>query len=294
MVSLYRSNEKQTKTNFAIQNKTLNFQGENKMDNGPIDYKKGITTVCTNILFLLDASGSMSGERISQLNYAMQETLNVLVEEGLKSETEIFVRVIKFNSGLDWVIGDETKGVLVDDAVRMWKDLEAAGGTDTAGAIDESLKAFKTEYFGYKNKKPIVILVTDGESNDPQETKRSVDKLKTAMSGNTGKEKIVRIAVGVEDHNETELNYFASKGKIIDDAGERDNVPLVFGVSDATAIAKVIKNVAVSSLYSVGGAGAVALKDNDDASGNQDQAAELAIDDTPIVIENTSDTTETW
>jgi uncharacterized protein YegL len=264
------------------------------MENSPIDFKKGITTVCTNLVFLLDASGSMSGERISQLNYAMQETLNVLVEEGLKNETEIFVRVIKFNSGLDWVIGDATKGVLVDDAVRMWKDLEAAGGTDTAGAIDESLKAFKTEYFGYRNKKPIVILVTDGESNDPQETKRSVDKLKTAMSGNTGKEKIVRIAVGVEDHNEAELNYFASLGNIIDDSGERNNVPLVFGVSDATAIAKVIKNVAVSSLYSVGGAGAVALKDNDDTSNDQEEAAVLAIDDTPIVIENTTETTETW
>ena len=254
----------------------------------------GLTTTCTNIVFLLDASGSMSGERISQLNYAMHETLNELVKEGLKSETDIFVRIIKFNSDLEWVVGDETQGILVDDAVKAWKDLTATGGTDTAGAIEESLKSFKTKYFGYRNKKPIIILVTDGESNDPKETKKAVDKLKVAMSGNTGKEKIVRIAVGVEDYNPDELDYFASKGTIVDDNGTRENVPLVFGVSSASAIATVIKNVAVSSLYSVGGAGAVALKDNDDNAGSLNQSADLTIDDAPVLINNQTETTQNW
>ena len=259
-----------------------------------IDFGGGLSTTCTNIVFLLDASGSMSGERISQLNYAMQETLNELVKESTKSEMDIFVRIIKFNSDLEWVVGDECKGVLVDDAVKAWKDLVATGGTNTAGAIEESLKAFKAKYYGYRNKKPVVILVTDGESNDAKETKRAVDKLKVAMSGNTGKEKIVRIAIGVEDHNEDELNYFASKGDIIDDTGERKNAPLVFGVSSASAISRVIKNVAVSSLYSVGGAGAVAFDDSNGSTNNTNQTADLTIDDTPVLIDNRTETTQTW
>ena len=266
------------------------------MGNSLVDFKKGISTICTNAIFLLDASGSMSGERITQLNYAMQETLNALVKEGLKSETDIYVRVIRFNSMLDWVIGTEQKGVLVSDAANMWKDLDASGGTDTAGAIEETLKALKTEYFGYKNKKPIVILITDGESNDPQQTKDAVDQLRYAMSGNTNKEKVVRIAIGVQDHNPNELEYFASKGTIKDDQGERKNTPLVFGVSDASSIADVIKNVAVSSLHSVGGAGAVALKDNDDnnTQTNTNGTADLVIDDTPVIVDNTTKKTSTW
>ena len=167
---------------------------------------KGVTAICTNIIFILDTSGSMSGTRINQLNYGMSETLNTLVEESLKQETEVFIRVIKFNSSVDWVVGSESQGVAVEDVARAWQNLTATGGTDTASAIEESLKALRTQYIGVRNKKPIVILITDGESNDRRETKRATDKLKVAMSGGSGKEKIVRIAIGVEDYDANELN----------------------------------------------------------------------------------------
>ena len=200
--------------------------------------------------------------------------------------------IIKFNSDLEWVVGDEYKGVLVDDAVKAWKDLVATGGTNTAGAIEESLKALRTQYIGLRNKKPIVILITDGDSNDRREMERATDKLKVAMSGGSGKEKIVRIAIGVKDYNEGELNYFASKGTVKDDTGEHENVPFVFGVDDAEKIAEVIKNVTVSSLKSVGQAGPVQMADSGSTTTNT--STDIAMDDEPIVIDTTKNTSDFW
>jgi uncharacterized protein YegL len=253
---------------------------------------QGVTANCTNIIFLLDTSGSMYGERINQLNYGMSETLNVLVEESFKQETDVYIRVIEFNTNVKWVVGSESQGVAVEDVARSWQNLTANGGTDTASAIEESLKALRTQYTGLRNKKPIVILITDGDSNDRREMERATDKLKVAMSGGSGKEKIVRIAIGVKDYNEGELNYFASKGTVKDDTGEHENVPFVFGVDDAEKIAEVIKNVTVSSLKSVGQAGPVQMADSGSTTTNT--STDIAMDDEPIVIDTTKNTSDFW
>ena len=47
-----------------------------------------------------------------------------------------------------------------------WKDLDANGGTDTAGAIELATSVMQKQYLGMRNYRPVVILITDGESND--------------------------------------------------------------------------------------------------------------------------------
>ena len=252
---------------------------------------EAVTSICTNIIFLLDTSGSMYGERINQLNYAMSETLNVLVEESFKQETDVYVRVLEFNSNVRWVMGSKEKGVAIEDAARTWQNLAANGGTDTATAIEECLKSLKTDYIGIRNKKPIVILITDGDSNDRRAMESATDKLKVAMSGNSGKEKIIRIAIGVQDYNAGELNYFASKGTIITDESETANAPFVFGVDETSKIVEVIKNVAVSSLRSSKQGGPVNFSNQDTNTVNP---ANLVMDETPFVIDTSTNTTEEW
>ncbi|MBQ4509593.1 MAG: VWA domain-containing protein [Clostridia bacterium] len=252
--------------------------------------KKGVTSICSNVIFLLDTSGSMYGERINQLNYGMNETLNALIDVSLKQETDIYVRVVEFNSDIKWIIGSADKGVEIESASKQWRNLTANGGTDTAGAIGESLKALRTEYIGLRNKKPVVILITDGESNDRHATELASDKLKKAMSGSSGKEKIIRVAVGVQDYNAQELEYFASRGNVKDETGMHENVPFVFGVDSVEKVASVIQNVTVSSLYSATQTGAVALE-NDDSGATlvrQDK------DDEPVIIDTTGKTEESW
>ena len=100
----------------------------------------------------------------------------------------------------------------------------------------------------------MVILITDGDSNNFAETQNATELLKKALAGDTGKEKVMRVAVGVEKYNETELLSFASLGTIEDGTGEpRTNVPLVFKVDSIGDLANILKSIAVSSLYSAMG-----------------------------------------
>jgi hypothetical protein len=116
------------------------------------------------------------------------------------------------------------------------------------------MDALHTTYLGTRNYLPVVILLTDGDSNNFAETQKATDLLKKALAGTTGKEKVMRVAVGVQDYNETELLSFASLGTIDDGVGEpRTNVPLVFKVDNIGDLANILKSIAVSSLYSAMG-----------------------------------------
>ncbi|MBR2024215.1 MAG: hypothetical protein IKA02_00225, partial [Clostridia bacterium] len=97
----------------------------------------------------------------------------------------------------------------------------------------------------------------------------------------TNKEKVIRVAIGIQQSSQKELEYFATKGKIKNGKDVKENQPFVFHVSDTNEIAEVIKNVTVSSLYSSIKGGAV------------DNPAGLVIDDTPI-IDITKNTPDSW
>lgn len=93
----------------------------------------GVTTKYQlNLIYLLDTSGSMSGEPINQLNRAMAEAVQIAEEAARENEIQLIMRVVQFNSVAKWLIGDMRKGVEHID----WAPLDANGGTDTAGAIE--------------------------------------------------------------------------------------------------------------------------------------------------------------
>ena len=209
------------------------------------------TRECFNMIFLLDTSISMSGERIGQLNNAMQDMLNELHSLSIEMSTDAFVRIIEFNSDANWIIGDARNGVLALEAANSWKSLTASGSTNTASAIRKSLEALHTSYLGRRNRKPVVVLVTDGFSNDANATLQATEELKKALSGDSGKEKVYRVGIGVLGYNEAELVEFASVGKIVEDNEIKTGTPLVFKVDDISELSNVIRDIAVSSLRSV-------------------------------------------
>lgn len=216
----------------------------------------GVTRSCMNLIFLLDVSGSMGfggGQRINQLNTAMPIALDAARDAAMQKETDLFVRIIAFNDTASWVMGDAEKGVSIDDACTNWTNLSAGGSTDTAGAIRLALTSLRTKYMGSRNFHPVVILITDGESNVPSDTKAAADELSRALCGNNAnkKDKVWRFAIGVEGYNEAELLDFAMTGTMDDEWGNtQEGVPMVFKVDNVTDLAKVLKNVTQSSLLS--------------------------------------------
>lgn len=222
---------------------------------------EGITRSCMNLVFLLDTSGSMGfngGQRINQLNTAMPIALNAARDTAAEKEVELFIRVISFNSKVAWVMGSAEKGVPIDDACNTWRDLSAGGNTNTAAAIRLACTAMHTRYMGNRNYHPVVILLTDGDSDSRPDTQKAIEELRDALSGGNSakKDKVWRFAIGVEDYNEAELLDFAMLGTKEDDFGnEETDQPMVFKVDNVADLAKVLRNVTVSSLHSAAAAG---------------------------------------
>lgn len=218
------------------------------------EFEAGTTRNQLNLIYLLDTSGSMYGEPINQLNVAMAEAIQVAEEAAMENEAQLLTRVVEFNTVAKWLIGDTRHGVEHID----WTPLNANGGTDTAGAIDLARSVMHREFLGERNYRPVVILITDGESNDPQKTAEAVAKLKASLKSSTdpNKDKIIRIAIGVTGANQTELNNFASVGNIEHEDGTTDkDVPFVFNVDDVQMLKGLLRSVTISSIASAIGGG---------------------------------------
>ncbi len=220
----------------------------------PDEFQAGTTKYQLNLIYLLDTSGSMSGEPINQLNAAMAEAVQVAEAAAKDKEVQLLMRVVEFNTVAKWLIGDKYNGVEHID----WAPLVANGGTDTAGAIDLVRSVMHREILGERNYRPVVILITDGASNDPEKTVEAIAKLKSSLksSKDPNKDKITRIAIGVTGANQTELTNFASVGDIERDDNTIDkNVPFVFNVDDVELLKGLLKGVTVSSILSSIGEG---------------------------------------
>ncbi len=212
--------------------------------------ESGTTRPQVNISFLLDSSVSMrKGGRMGQLNAGMEEAVRVCEETGRKKEVQVLMRVVAFGDHARWIAGNQERGVEHID----WVPLKTKGGTNTAEAIDLISGTMSRKYLGERNYRPIVVLCTDGGSNQPDRTVEASEKLKNSLKSRSGieKDKVIRIAVGVHGAKRQELESFASVGTIVLEDGSRDeNVPLVFEVEDISRLKGVIKGLTLSSINS--------------------------------------------
>jgi uncharacterized protein YegL len=204
---------------------------------------EGMVRETLNLYYLLDTSGSMSGARIQQLNDCMQELKPALEEAGVENNVEIKVRAIEFgnNSTAQWHTGSESDGILVDKFT--WINLQATGScTPTSKALEMVANALSPEYLGKRALRPVIILLTDGGCTDGEsQYTTACNAVKNKIGGNA-----TRIAVGVEGANRTELEEFASRGKI----GDKDDQPFVFETSNAETMTEIIRWASVVSIKS--------------------------------------------
>lgn len=230
-----------------------------------------------HFFFLLDGSGSMYGPPIQTLNEAMSNVLPAIQDAANRKEITPIIHVLAFNSSVQWLCGTtEIAGKEAKDII--WHDISATGSTDTAGAINSIMEGLSIRHLGGRSFRPIIILITDGYSNDANATAAAVDKL-------VARQKSIRVAVGVNGYNPTELETFASAAKvrITDDLGNEVSAAeqkLIFPVDRADQLAYVIRDIAVSTLISSKLMG-------DTASGTTPTTSEgqIIIDDTPVEIE---------
>ncbi len=182
------------------------------------------------IIYVIDTSGSMEGDRISSVNEAMYETMDLLKEISADNPTaELKIGVLQFSSNANWV----TNGLIfVED--YFWNDLKAGGLTTLGAALEElnkklSRKEFLVSDVGFKA--PVIIFMSDGYPTD------DYDKaLKKIESANKWYKIATKISIGVgDDFDRDALARIAG------------NKEAVIQVKDKETLKKLIRVVSVTA-----------------------------------------------
>ena len=203
-----------------------------------------------HFFFLLDNSGSMYGKAIQTLNEAMSNVLTEIHIAARKLEVTAIIHVASFSDDIHWLLGTQPANGVECDGTLTWTDLSADAGTNTAGAIRALVQsdALSRRHLGHRAYPPIIILITDGASNNPDDTKKAILEL-------ISRQKSMRIAIGVEGYKPDELEAFASEAVVSyeDNLGNvtgEQKQKLIFTVDKDIDFGTLLRQLAVSSLIS--------------------------------------------
>lgn len=188
------------------------------------------------IIYVLDSSGSMAGDRISAVNEAMHETIEVLKEVSENNPTaELKIGVLRFASDAEWVTSNGL--VFLED--YYWNDIEAGGLTDFGSALDKlcdklSRSGFLNSDVGYKV--PVIIFMSDGEPTDDWESALS-------RANDTNKWFRVATKIGIAVGDGADRDVLA---RIVGRNG-KPSMEAVIPVNNIETLKKLIKVVSVTA-----------------------------------------------
>lgn len=167
------------------------------------------------VILLLDVSGSMSGEKIDELNSSVKEMIESFKKEQI-IQAEICVSIITF--------GNEAKIHTEMTAAKdiLYEDLIAGGMTYMGRALEVAADMIEDKSRVPKNAfRPVVVLVSDGEPND-ENWERKLEKFTT--EGRSSKCDRWSLAIGADanidvmkqflDHPEKTVCYVEDAGDI--------------------------------------------------------------------------------
>ncbi len=152
-----------------------------------------------DVTFVLDVSGSMSGQKMEQARAAGKQLLHTL------SPTDRF-RLIDFSSDVRTFRDDFSTATRenVRAAERYLDDLDAQGSTNISGALDEALSA-RVE----SGRLPIILFLTDGQ---PTVGERSADAIARNVAKRRGSRRLFTFGVGA-DLNVSLIEQLALEGR---------------------------------------------------------------------------------
>lgn len=140
-----------------------------------------------HFIWIVDCSGSMSGERIHALNYAVREAITV-IREAAKDHPECYVLMstIKFSNGAEWVSAQPTS---VDS--YKWTDLRTDGVADMGKALEMVAEQLKMPPMDARGLPPVLVLFSSiGPTDD------FTAGLKALMDQPWG-QKAIRVAIAI-------------------------------------------------------------------------------------------------
>lgn len=124
---------------------------------------EGIARQELQLIFVIDNSGSMEGEKLGAVNNAIRDVMSIMPEiQDDTADAEIKISALKFSDDAQWVYSTPQT---VENF--KWKDIASEGGTNLSAAYDELAKWLcKKEKGGQMpdlgGVAPILLLMTDG------------------------------------------------------------------------------------------------------------------------------------
>ncbi len=154
----------------------------------PNETELGTTALSKDIIFVVDKSGSMSGEKIAQVKSVFTKIISDLPPDD-------FFNVIFFDTDMrtysTTLMEANTKNKA--DAANFVKSLDANGGTNINQALLDAVGMFKTD----SQRVPIIVFLTDGEPTEGITSPYVIRK--NIMDANKAKVSIFSVAFGIED-----------------------------------------------------------------------------------------------
>ncbi|MBO5297943.1 MAG: VWA domain-containing protein [Candidatus Homeothermus sp.] len=181
------------------------------------------------LFFLIDTSGSMSGNKIGAVNDAIVNVLPMLEDiSSSNPDAEIKVAALEFSNGTKWLYNEPKS---VEDF--KWIDVQAGGLTSLGEAcLELNSKLSRSGYMKSASGSyaPAIILLSDGGPTD------NFDGGLQSLQGNNWFKNAIRIAIAIGD--DADLDVLARF---------TGNSEAVVKVQNIDALKQIIRIVAVTS-----------------------------------------------
>lgn len=148
-----------------------------------------------HFFWILDCSGSMEGDKINTLNFAISEAVPEMRRVAVDNpNAQLLVRALRFSSGAQWLTPEPTQ---IEDF--KWTNLPADGVTDMGHALTMVADQLKMPPMTDRALPPVLVLISDGQPTDDFER-----GLKALMDQPWGK-RAVRLAIAIGSDADAEV-----------------------------------------------------------------------------------------
>ena len=198
------------------------------------DLGEGIARQELNVIFVIDNSGSMAGEKIGAVNNAIRDVMSIMPDiQDDTGDATIKISAMTFSDDAKWIY---TEPKTVEEF--KWHDVGVESATNLSSAYDELSKYLCKRENGGKmpdlgGVAPIIILMTDGMPTSPDWENHLADLKKKGWF-----KVALKYAIAIE------VNTDEAKDVLTKFTG---NSETVLNVYTAEALRRVIKVIAVTA-----------------------------------------------